>query len=162
MPGFSQNSKTNSTHSTQKINRSISLAGPRIGVTLLSDKFVNKIDDEYDLKLDPVTIQFGWQFEKRFFTTKSGLTAMSEWVVLVAGFEQEKFLPSLSWLIGMRSSGGFEIGAGPNLALSGSSLVVAAGINLSSEEINFPINLAYSTSQSGGRYSLLFGFNLRE
>ena len=82
--------------------------------------------------------------------------------MLAAGFEQEKFLPSVSWLIGIRSAGGFEVGAGPNLSLSGSSLVVATGITLQSKEINFPINLAYATSQSGGRYSLLFGFNLRE
>ena len=83
-------------------------------------------------------------------------------VFLVGGFEQEKFIPSISCLIGMRSSRGIEFAAGPNLSLSGSSLVIATGVTFRSDEINFPINIAYSTSQSGGRFSLLFGFNIRD
>jgi len=139
----------------------VNLSGPRIGLTYLSDSFVDRIKDRYDMKLDPWIAQFGWQFETRFFTVRSGATAVTEWILLVGGFEQEKFLPSLSWLIGMRSSKGLEVGMGPNLAVSGTSVVLAAGITLRSDEINFPINAAVATSKSGPRYSLLFGFNIR-
>ncbi len=113
------------------------------------------------MELKPVLAQFGWQFEERFFTVKSGATAVTEWIVLIGGFEQEKFLPSLSWLVGMRSAGGFEFGVGPNLAASGTSFVIATGVTLQSAEINFPINFALSVSKSGSRFTLLFGFNMR-
>ncbi len=86
---------------------------------------------------------------------------VTEWVILIGGFEQEKFLPSLSWLVGFRTAGGFEFGGGPNLALSGTSMVLAVGVTIQSEEINFPINLALATSKSGPRFSLLFEFNIR-
>jgi hypothetical protein len=139
----------------------IQLSGPRIGVTFLSDKYVDKIRSKYGVELGSSIAQFGWQFETRFFTMKSGATAVTEWVFLIGGFEQEKFLPSLSWLIGFRSAGGFEFGGGPNIALSGTCLVLAVGVTIKSEEINFPINLALATSKSGPRFSLLFGFNMR-
>ena len=53
------------------------------------------------------------------------------------------------------------MGMGPNLAVSGTSVVLAAGINLRSDEINFPINVAVASSKSGPRYSFLVGFNIR-
>ena len=101
------------------------LSGPRLGVTFLSKKFVNTIKDRHDINLNQVVAQVGWQWEKRFFTVKSGATAVSEWVVLVGGFEQERFLPSVSWLLGMRAASGGEFGAGPNLSLSGTAFVIA-------------------------------------
>ncbi len=148
--------------STLQVHESLELSGPRIGISYLSNSFTNTIKDKADISLNPLMAQFGWQFEKRFFSTSSGATAISEWVLLIGGFEQEKFLPSLSWLIGMRSADGFEFAAGPNLALSGTSVVIVVGVTLQSGEINFPINLALATSKSGPRLSLLFGFNIRD
>ena len=40
-------------------------------------------------------------------------------------------------------------------------MVLATGITYQTAEINFPINLAVTTSKSGARYSLLGGFNMR-
>jgi hypothetical protein len=146
---------------TTAIIKPVKLAGPRVGVTFLSDKYVDMIEEEHSIELEPMIMQFGWQFEKRFFTVRSGFTAVSEWVLLVGGFEQEKFLPSLTWLLGGRTAEGFEFGVGPNLALSGTSVVFAIGMTFKSDQVNFPINLAVSNSQSGPRYSFLVGFNLR-
>jgi hypothetical protein len=137
------------------------LEGPRVGVTFLSDKYVRSIEEEHDVELEPWVSQFGWQFEKRVFTVSSGFAAVTEWVLLVGGFEQQKFLPSLTWIIGARTAEGIEFGVGPNVTLSGTSVVMAAGITIRVEEINFPINLAIVSSQSGPRYSILFGFNIR-
>ena len=146
---------------TYKTVQPVQLAGPRIGVTFLSDKFVNKIKSRHGIELKSPLAQFGWQLETRFFTLKSGATAVTEWIFLIGGFEQEKFIPSLSWLVGFRTAGGFEFGGGPNLALSGTSMVLAVGVTIQSEEINFPINLALATSKSGPRWTFLLGFNLR-
>ena len=138
------------------------LSGSRLGVTYLSKKFVRMIEDKHNIDLNQVVAQIGWQWEKRFFTVRSGSTAVSEWVVLVGGFEQERCLPSILWLLGMRNAEGLELGAGPNLSLSGTAFVFATGITVSSDEVNFPINFAVALSRSGPRYSSLFGFNLKE
>lgn len=138
------------------------LSGPRIGVTYLSSEFVQSIEKKHDVKLNPWIAQIGWQWEKRFFTVRSGTTAVSEWVILVGGFEQERLLPSLSWLLGMRNSKGVELGAGPNLSLSGTAFVLATGITLTSDEVHFPINFAVVLSRSGPRFSFLLGFNIKE
>jgi len=136
------------------------LSGPRIGATYLSESFRESVSDNINLK--PFVAQFGWQYEKRFFTVKSGATAVTEFVALIGGFEQEKFLPSFSWLVGFRTNDGFELGAGPNLSLSGTAVVIAAGFTIQSGEINFPVNVSVATSKSGPRFSLLFGFNIRD
>ena len=85
------------------------LSGPRLGSTLIRGETAEIMKEDYDAV--PFVTQFGWQFETRFFTVESGITGVTEWVILVGGFEQEKFLPSLSWLIGIRTARGFEFGA---------------------------------------------------
>ena len=140
----------------------VDLEGPRLGFSFLSSRFVDSMKEEHNKELNPLITQFGWQIEKRFFTMSDGATGISEWVLLVGGFEQGLFVPSVSWLMGMRSGTGLEFGMGPNLSASGSSIVLAMGVTLRSEEINFPLNIAVAASDKGPRYSLLFGFNLRE
>ncbi|KAA3618294.1 MAG: hypothetical protein D8M58_20540 [Calditrichaeota bacterium] len=120
------------TNSDIIVYEAMELSGPRIGFSYLSESFRNTINRKVGVSLEPFMAQFGWQFEKRFFTISTGATAVSEWVALIGGFEQEKFLPSLSWLIGMRSADGFEFGAGPNVSLSGTSVVIAAGVTVQS------------------------------
>lgn len=155
---FSQHEESDSSDVTIQ---AISLSGPRIGATFLSDAFVQRIKEKHNMDLNPLIAQFGWQIEKRFFTIKNGATAVSEWVILVGGFEQEKFLPSITWILGFRTSDGFEFGAGPNLSLSGSSVVFALGYSFQTNELNFPLNFTVATSKTGPRYSLLIGYNLK-
>ena len=143
------------------IIKPIELEGPRFGFTIVSNKLIDYVAEKNEFDLKPFMAQFGWQFEKRFFTVSSGATAVTEWVFLVGGFEQNKFLPSLTWLIGMRNKYGFELGAGPNLNLSGTSIVYALGITIPVNEINFPVNFAINNSQNGNLYSVLVGFNVR-
>ena len=57
--------------------------------------------------------QFGWQVEKQFYNGGSGVAALTEAVVLVGGMEQGLVLPSLSWLVGVRTHAGTEFGVGP-------------------------------------------------
>ncbi|MFC6999814.1 hypothetical protein [Rufibacter roseus] len=138
----------------------IKLAGPRVGFTLITGAQVQEAREEYNLS--PFITQFGWQFETRIFTTSNGLSGLVEFVPLIGGLEQGKFIPSLNGIIGLRGAKGFEFGIGPNLTPTGAGLALALGTNFHTEGINFPVNLAVVPSNSGARFSLLFGFNSRK
>ena len=113
------------------------------------------------INISPVVTQFGWQFEKQFYSTENGPTAVTEWVVLVGGLEQGVVLPSVSWLVGMRTMKGAEFGIGPNLTPVGAALAIAAGMTFRAGALNVPVNVAVVPSKSGVRVSLLAGFNTR-
>ena len=89
-----------------------SLSGPRFGVTMLPEGTVEKFR-EHNLELRPTISQFGWQFEKQFYAKDSGVAVLNEWVVLVGGLDQGVALPSLSWMVGMRTANGTEFGVAP-------------------------------------------------
>ena len=167
------------------------LSGPRIGMTFITEgstaDFLHKgfdyLDDENN-KLGETgsafTTQYGWQWESRFADGGGDVVGIVEWVALVAGMEQGKFLPSITSVIGARTSNGFELGVGPSLSLSGVGMVFAIGKNFSSGSLNLPVNLvimpgksvdgswynqidgSYNdyTYSSGARISLMVGFNL--
>ncbi len=138
----------------------ISLSGPRFGATVLSDGIINRLRRER-IDVSPMVTQFGWQFERAFKTGESGLTALNEWVVLVGGLEQGVVLPSVSWMVGLRTRGGLEFGVGPNLTPIGAALAAAAGVTFHSGSLNVPVTFAVVPSKSGTRYSVLTGFNTR-
>ena len=48
-------------------------------------------------------------------------------LVAAGGLDQGVFLPSLSWIIGMRMPNSLEFGVGPNLSSAGPGLVFTAG-----------------------------------
>ena len=145
---------------TFKPLKEIDLSGPRVGLTILGPGSVDRLKEE-DIHVSNVVSQFGWQFEKRFYTSQEGLTMLTEFVPLVSGLEQGYVLPSLNWLVGVRSPTGFEFGVGPNITPVGTGLVVAAGVTVRSGAINVPLNVAVATSKSGPRISIMTGFNIR-
>jgi hypothetical protein len=138
-----------------------SLSGPRFGLTFLSADIVDKLRDDAGLKVGSFVTQFGWQFEKRFYSSENGPTAVTEWVLLLGGLDQGVALPSLSWLVGMRTHTGAEFGVGPNFTPAGAALAVAAGVTFRAGALNVPVNLAVVPSRSGVRVSVLAGFNTR-
>ena len=140
--------------------RSVSLAGPRVGLTVLSNGVVDSLRDR-NISVRPVVTQFGWQVEKQFFTSDSGLTAVTEWVGLLGGLEQSLAIPSLSWMVGLRTSTGAEFGIGPNITPAGAALAIAGGVTFRSGVVNIPVNVAVVPSAVGVRVSVLTGFNLR-
>lgn len=139
----------------------VSLSGPRFGVTVLSQGVVDRLKTIDRIKVDSPISQFGWQFEKAFKTNGDGLTALNEWVVLVGGLDQGLVLPSVSWLIGLRTRSGFEFGVGPNLTPIGAALALVEGMTFHAGGLNIPVNLAVVPSKSGIRVSVLTGFNTR-
>lgn len=141
----------------QKPIEPIKLAGPRVGFTYITP---GPLSDSLNSRfgLNPIFTQFGWQFEKSYFDLNNGTAGLIEFVGLIGGLEQNKFIPSGSLLIGIRNAQGFEFGFGPNLSLSGASFVLALGHTIKRGDLNFPINLALVPSDKGVRFSLLFGF----
>ena len=88
--------------------KTLSLSGPRFGLTLLSDGVVKKLSED-NVDVNSSISQFGWQFEKQFYTRDSGVTALNEWVFLLGGMDQGVAIPSLSWLVGLRTKEGAEL-----------------------------------------------------
>ena len=142
------------------IAKTADLSGPRFGLTLLADGVVKKLE-ERDIKVGPQISQFGWQFEKLFYTQDSGVTMVTEWVALVGGLEQSVVLPSVSWMVGVRTRDGAEFGIGPNITPAGTALVLATGMTFRAGALNIPVNVAVVPSKAGTRVTLLSGFSLR-
>ena len=154
------------------------LKGPRIGVTLItpgwSADIINEGFDYVDLKNESgssgsaFVTQYGWQWESRFADGEK-VVGIVEWIALIGGIEKGLFLPSVSSLVGLRSDAGIEFAAGPNISLSGFSMVISAGYNFKFGDLNVPVNIAFVPSKSGAwgndnttgaRISLMAGFNL--
>ena len=142
------------------VSERVKLSGPRFGVTYLGGAIVDSLRAN-DVDVSSVITQFGWQWERQFYATEQGPAAVSEWVLLVGGLEQGTFLPSLSWIVGLRTRGGAEFGVGPNVGPAGFALAIAGGITRRSGGMNLPINVSVVPSKVGTRISLLAGFTMR-
>ena len=144
----------------QQPPETMDLAGPRFGVTFLSDGVRDTLG-ERGAELGIAISQFGWQKEKRFLSSPAGWTGVTEWVLLFGGIDQGTVIPSLSWLVGWRSANGVEFAAGPNLNPAGAGLAIAGGVTFRTGSLNIPVNLAVVPSRNGARISMLAGFNMR-
>ena len=142
------------------VTNTLSLAGPRFGITMLSDPIIAKLK-ERNIDVGSAISQFGWQFERAFYAKENGPTVLNEWVVLVGGLDQSVVIPSVSWLIGMRTKEGAEFGIGPNITPGGVALAVAAGVTFRAGIINVPLNFAVVPSKYGTRVSVLMGLMRR-
>jgi hypothetical protein len=87
---------------------------------------------------------------------------LNEWVLLAGGLDQGVLLPSLNWLVGLRTRDGAEFGIGPNITPVGVALAIAAGVTFRAGVLNIPMNFAVVPSKAGLRVSMLTGFTLRK
>ena len=143
------------------VTATVNMTGPRFGLTMLTQESVDKLANDHDITVRPLISQFGWQFERRFYTNGDGVTLLQEWIPLVSGLDQGVALPSLNWLVGVRTRTGTEFGVGPNVTPLGVGLVAAAGVTVRSGGLHVPFNFAIATSKTGARVSVMTGFNLR-
>ena len=159
--------------------KGVKFSGPRIGVAYVGAGLY--ADEIASRGKQPILSQFGWQFETRLFSSSTGISGVAEFVPMIAGMEQGMFLPSASFLMGMRLKDKFEFALGPTVAYpTGLSMVFAIGTSFKFEDVYFPITLAFvpdvtkkvtqtlyngktitTIDHSGYRISLLFGFNTR-
>jgi hypothetical protein len=144
----------------QDLVRQINRSGPRFGVTWMSGSIVDSLQSRYDIDVAPVITQFGWQFERQFASLENGPVALNEFIVLIGGLDQGAFLPSLTWLVGIRTPGNFEIGVGPNVTPAGVAIALSSGYTFRVGALAVPINMAIVPSRYGVRSSILTGFNL--
>jgi hypothetical protein len=141
--------------------RSVNLSGPRFGFTALPQGVVDRLLEERNITVRTGISQFGWQFEKQFYSKTGGIAAVNEFVFLLGGLEQGVTIPSASWMVGLRSPTGLEFGIGPNITPAGVALAVAGGVTFRSGSLNVPITIAVVPSKDGTRVSMLTGFNFR-
>ena len=133
-----------------------SMAGPRVGVTYLGGyRPQNMLTGK---TLTSFMTQFGWHTEQAVFPFNDGPTLVVEEVLLVGGVEQQALVPSLTFLVGVRTRGGLEFGLGPNLTLDGTALALAGGQSFDLGGVSIPVNLAVVASQGGMRTTLLLGY----
>ena len=140
--------------------KTVNLSGPRFGLTALSTGVVDELQKR-NIDVGPNISQFGWQIEKQFYSGESGVAAVNEWVVLLGGLDQGVALPSVSWLVGLRTREGAEFGVGPNITAAGVALALAGGVTFRAGNLNVPMNVAVVPSKAGMRISVLTGFNMR-
>ena len=140
----------------QQLNRS----GPRFGVTWLGGSITDTLKSKYKSDVAPVITQFGWQYERQFASLENGPVALNEWVFLIGGLDQGTFIPSLTWLVGVRTPGNFEFGVGPNATPAGVALAISTGVTFRTGALAVPINVAIVPSRFGTRASILTGFNI--
>ena len=143
------------------VTDTVNMSGPRFGLTVLNQKSVDTLLAEKNITVRPMITQFGWQFERRLYSNGDGITMLTEWIPLLSGLDQGVALPSLNWLVGLRSDGGTEFGIGPNITPLGVGLVAAAGVTVKTGALHVPFNFAIATSKSGARISVMTGFNIR-
>lgn len=134
--------------------------GPRFGVTWLGGTIPAEIKKNFNTDVKPVISQFGWQFEKEFTALEGGPVALNEFILLVGGLDQGTALPSLTWLVGIRTPGQFEFGVGPNATPAGVALAVSVGQTFKAGALSIPVNVAIVPSKFGVRSSILTGFNI--
>jgi hypothetical protein len=140
--------------------RQINRSGPRFGFTWLGGGIVDTLRSQRNIDVAPVITQFGWQFERQFASLESGPVALNEFIILIGGLDQGVFLPSVSWLVGIRTPGNFELGVGPNANPAGVALAFSGGYTFKAGALAVPLNVALVPSKYGMRVSALTGFNL--
>ena len=143
------------------VTDTVDMTGPRFGMTVLTQQTVDHLLADQDVTVRPMISQFGWQFERRLYTNGDGVTMLTEWIPLVSGLDQGVALPSLNWLVGLRTASGTEFGIGPNITPLGVGLVFAAGVTMKTGALHVPFNFAVATSKYGPRISIMTGFNVR-
>ena len=135
-------------------------SGPRLGAAYLIGGSVTA--ERIGRHVAPFISLFGWQIEHQFETGRTDIPVpMTELIFLAGGMEQGVFLPSASWIIGLRKHDGWEAGIGPTLTGAGIQLAAAVGITRSFGAINVPVNFAVAPGRRGAALSLTTGFNLK-
>ena len=141
------------------VMRTVETSGPRVGITYISGPRAMARLAENDLA--QWMSLFGWHFEQIVRPQRGGPALVTQEILLVAGLDQGTAVPSLSFLVGIRTPGGWEFGVGPNLSPVGTGLVVGVGKSLRYGGVTIPLNLALVTSKGALRTSFVVGYAVR-
>lgn len=98
--------------------------GPRMGMVFLTGKGATVFQNSEDIggyaggygKLATM-FQFGYQFEKQYLN-EGNFQALFEFVPIITGLDQGRFIPSINFLNGIRNNmNGWEFAFGPNFSI---------------------------------------------
>lgn len=96
--------------------QSLSLAGPRAGIVVVTGGDADIMaarTDKGGFDSRPVMFQFGYQFEKTYLNS-GNIQALFEVIPMISGVAQGRFIPSITFLNGIRNNrNGFEFAFGP-------------------------------------------------
>ena len=135
------------------------LEGPRLGMTVISgERALARLEQ---LGLKPIMSVVGWHFEQVTRPRAGGPMLVIQQLIALVGLDQGVVIPSGTVLVGMRTSSGFEFGAGPNISPVGVALAVGLGKSIRSGGVTIPINLGFVMSRGALRTTLLAGYALR-
>jgi len=146
--------------------RTRNMGGPRFGMTYVPGNDQLATELEYH-GMGRTISQFGWHFEHQVVPAGGGPRFLIEFVPMLAGVEYSKVIPNFTLAMGLRSPGGWEFGLGPNLVFSKTTtdeveartaLLLAVGKSFNYGGVSIPVNLAYATSPTGKRISVIFGY----
>ena len=99
--------------------------GPRMGMVFLTGVGGQVLTNHEDIggynggygKSVPAMFQFGYQFEKQYLN-EGNFQALFEFVPMVTGLDQGRFIPSINFLNGIRNNmNGWEFAFGPNFSI---------------------------------------------
>ncbi len=98
----------------------LKLNGPRMGVAYIGGETGEILEDPTNaggFDVYPVSTMFGYQFEVSYLSA-GDFQALFEFITMINGMEQSRFVPSVSILNGLRSSkSGLEFAFGPVLEI---------------------------------------------
>jgi hypothetical protein len=146
--------------STRASTGQITSAGPRFGLLYVTGEAAEILKTEYDAQ--PIVTAWGWQIEYQYESSLNGPTGLVEFVPLIAGMEQGLAIPTANVLLGLRTANDNEFVVGPNVSPSGIGLTAAVGKTFHAGPLNLPVNLAIVSNGQGVRYSVTFGWNIRQ
>ncbi len=99
----------------------LNLSGPRMGLTFFTGttaEILKAKEAEGGMDVRSQMFQFGYQFEIKYLN-QGDFQALFEFIPIITGLDQGKFIPSFSFLNGLRHNRfGWEFAFGPNLVLS--------------------------------------------
>jgi hypothetical protein len=140
------------------IQAAVNRSGPRFGALWVSQGIIDEAAKK-SVTIQPVLSLFGWQTEVPLGNNPGGPQPVSDIVLLGAGLDQSTFIPSASWIVGVRTTDDLELGVGPNWTPTGLAFVITAGMSRHFGTLNVPINIAYVPAKVGSRFSITTGFN---
>ena len=116
----SLSSKNNYENAVNNPNYNVlELSGPRMGYTFFTGtaaETLRKPRSEGGYNAFPAMFQFGYQFEKQYLS-EGKFQALFEFIPLILGLDQQMFVPSFTFMNGLRNNeNGFEFAIGPNFS----------------------------------------------
>jgi hypothetical protein len=94
----------------------VNLSGPRMGFTMFTGEYSRILKDKKvngGFNMNPLMFQFGYQYEVQYLN-EGHIQALLEFVPMITGLDQGRFIPSLSLMNGLRSNVyGWELAFGP-------------------------------------------------